>query len=399
MRNTVAVLAHGLLAVGLVGEVLTIAFTAPHDAQALTVRLPDALLAVLTVLSGWMLAWKRPGLPIGWLLLSVGVINAPAGPAYAAALAWRHGDQVAAGWAYTFGFESQWTWIPGLGMLVVILPLFFPTGHLPSPRWRWVAWSAAVALALATGVAATMKSTFDIGVPNPVHLPYPGGEAIAGPVVLLLLATAALGSLSSVVVRYRGADPIERAQLRWLFWAVAIIVGWLVLENVENVVFGDERSGGVSAFVAYVLDFIAGLTYSLVPLAIMIGVLRYGLYAIDRIISRTAAYSVVTVTVVGSYLAVVLMLSLLLPNAPVLGVAVPTLAAAGVFLPLLRFTRRVVDRRFNRAQYDAETVVEMFGERIRNGADPHGAGADLLDAVDRTLQPSAVGIWVAPEHS
>jgi hypothetical protein len=393
VRTRIALLAHVLFAVALIGEVLTLTLTSPHDADVLTVRLPDALLAVLTAVSGWILAWKRPGIPIGWLLLAVGLIQAPGGPLSALAQSLLHTDPAAAAWAYTFGFESRWTWIPALGLLVVILPLYFPSGRLPSPRWRWFSRFAIAALGVSTAIATTIGSDLDLGVRNPTSVVWPGGDGQAELVLALLLLTAATGSLVSVLTRYRHAGAVERAQLRWLFWAVAIIIGWLVLENIENGVFGGENSGGAAAAVATALDVVAGLTYSLIPIAILVGVLRYGLYTIDRIISRTAAYAVVTLAVVATYLAVVLVLSLLLPGLQTLGVALPTLAAAAVFLPLLRVVRRLIDRRFNRAQYDAEKVVERFGERVRNGADPHTAAADLVDAVQRTLQPTAVGVW------
>jgi len=133
--------------------------------------------------------------------------------------------------------------------------------------------------------------------------------------------------------------------------------------------------------------------YGLIPISIAVAVLRYRLYEIDRIISRTASYAVVTIVVIGVYALIVTSVALFLPDAPTLGVALATLTAAAVFLPVLRTVRRLLDRRFNRAQYDAERVVETFGQRLRTGADPHTAPADLLGAVESTLEPDVLGLW------
>jgi hypothetical protein len=144
------------------------------------------------------------------------------------------------------------------------------------------------------------------------------------------------------------------------------------------------------------VQLLVTLLYGLIPISIAVAVLRYRLFEIDRIISRTAAYALVTVVIIGVYALIVTSVAWLLPDAPTLGVALATLAAAAVFLPVLRVLRRLLDRRFNRAQYDAERVVESFGQRLRTGADPHTAPADLIGAVQRTLEPDVLGIWTVP---
>jgi hypothetical protein len=138
------------------------------------------------------------------------------------------------------------------------------------------------------------------------------------------------------------------------------------------------------------------MSYGLIPIAIAVAVLRYRLYEIDRIISRTAAYALVTLLVLGVYAVVVTSITWLLPGAPAVAVAVATLAAAALALPALRWIRRRVDHRFDRARYDAQRVVESFGERLRNGADPDSAATDLVSAAEQTLQPAAVGLWLVP---
>jgi hypothetical protein len=189
--------------------------------------------------------------------------------------------------------------------------------------------------------------------------------------------------VASLAVRYRRGDRTLRAQLRWVLWAVAVAtaslaLSWLLPEGLS-----------------YLDSWILAL-YALIPIAIGVAVLRYRLYDIDRIISRTAAYAVVTLVTVGTYAVVVLASTLLLPRLPSVGVALATLAAAAVFLPALRGIRRAVDRVFDRARYDAQRVVDAFGERMRSGADPQRATEDLTTAIERTLQPTSIGIWRAP---
>jgi Kef-type K+ transport system membrane component KefB len=206
--------------------------------------------------------------------------------------------------------------------------------------------------------------------------------------VFAALAACFAVSIASLFVRYRAAHERERAQLRWMMWAVALAVLGLV-------------GGAVLPVGLAWLQPFALLLYALVPVAVAVAVLRYRLYEIDRVISRTAAYAIVTLVVISTYALVVLLISLLIPgrqdHTPPIVVALATLAAAGVFLPALRWVRRLIDRVFNRSQYDAERVVIAFGERIRNGADPHTAGVDLVGAVGTALQPSAIGLWVREE--
>jgi hypothetical protein len=149
-------------------------------------------------------------------------------------------------------------------------------------------------------------------------------------------------------------------------------------------------SGPLDVFQNWIL-----LTYGLIPVAIVIAVLRYHLYDIDRIISRTASYAIVTLVVVGLYVMVVLSIGSILPGLPSVGVALATLAAAAAFLPVLRWVQQRVDRRFDRARYNGQKVVDAFGQRLRNGADPHTSAADLGVAVEAALQPRSMGLWIA----
>jgi hypothetical protein len=348
------------------------------------------VLPVVALAVGWILALRRPGLSLGWLLLAIGALVSTESAIGAIGTVLLPAAPTAAPWLLWYGGVNQWGWVPPVGLLFTQVPLRFPDGGLPSPRWRWFSRFTVAALVVACVAFATLEQQLVPGrhdVPNPTFVHWGDAGVLVAAAPGALVAAAFAGSIGSLFVRYRGSPAVTRAQLRWIFWAAAVVAGLLVLSW-----FGDFEVPGLLGFLDLLASSAAALAYSLVPLAILFAVTRHGLYSIDRIISRTAIYTIVTATVIALYLGVVLLASVL-PLTKSVGVAVATLVAAAIFLPVLRVVRRAIDRVFDRARYDAERVVVGFGERIRNGADPHTSGAELLDAVEHTLQPSAVGLW------
>ena len=341
----------------------------------------------VSVVVGWILAWKRPRNPLGWLFIAIVGLFVLQIPTVFFGEALRSSGTVTAAWLYSWGGNSAdtWSWIPPVGLLFTQVPLRFPDGGLPSSRWRWFSWYTIGAIVVGAALSTTVSAEVAPGLANPVYLHWgPDLLTVLNIVVFgLLLLPSFVGSLASLFVRYRRSNAIERAQLRWVFWGAAIpivciIVTWALPDD----------NGVEQALESLVLG-----TYALIPASILFAVLRYRLYDIDRIISRTTSYAIVTIVIVAVYVGVVLGVGALLPQANSVSVAIATLAAAAVFLPLLRVVQRWVDRRFNRAAYNARKVVDAFGERLRSGADPHAAGGDLVSAVEQTLQPNAVGIW------
>jgi hypothetical protein len=338
------------------------------------------LFLVITAAVGWLLAWKRPRHPLGWLLLAVPGLFMLEIPSQLLGDALRGTAPVAAAWAYWV--TSDWSWVPPVALLFTQIPLRFPDGRLPSPRWGWFSWYTIASIVVASWVVSTGATKVAAGIANPTHLDWtaPARTVLTLFAFGVLLAPSFVGSIASLFVRYRRASVLARAQLRWVFWGAAIPISLLIL--------GWILPKLLSFFSPFLLA-----TYALIPIAIGVAVMRYGLYGIDRIISRTVSYAIVTIAIIGVYIGIVLGIGALLPQANAVGVALATLAAAAVFLPLLRWVQGFVDRRFNRAAYNAQKVVEAFGERLRSGADPHAAGGDLVSAVEQTLQPIAVGIW------
>ena len=207
------------------------------------------------------------------------------------------------------------------------------------------------------------------------------GSREVGPTDVLWLVSIGLvvAALVEMIVRWRRSTGAERLQYRWFAFGVSIVlVGVLI---------------GIAALFAPWAVALYAVSLNAIPITIGIAVTRHGLYEINRVVSRTVAYAIVTVLAIGVYVLVVTSGTWLFPGAPSIAVAAATLAAAALFLPVLRWVQRRVDRRFDRERYDAARVVDAFGERLRVGSDPLTSVADLTHVVDRALQPSAVGLW------
>lgn len=341
-------------------------------------------LCAATLVVGWLIAWKHPQNPIGWILLAVtAILAAIQDPMLLLGNALVASAPAAAGWVLWASGQgnSGWTWFIAVWLLLIQLPLRFPDGSLPSPRWRWLSWAGVGVLVFGCVVLSGAAPEGHPRVPSPWVIPAQL-EDLLTPVFVAVLAATFVGSVCAMVVRYRRGSEQLRAQIRWVLWAVSIAMIVLIASQ-----FLPSNTPST------LLLSIWAAGYLLVPVAIGFAVLKYRLYSIDQIISRTVSYAIVTAIVVGLYAGLVIGLTLLLPNLPSIGIALATLAAAAVFLPLLRRVQRRVDRRFNRAAYNAQKVVDAFGERLRSGADPHAAGGDLVSAVEQTLQPAALGIW------
>jgi uncharacterized membrane protein len=291
------------------------------------------------------------------------------------------------------------TLLGGMGVsptLVVggaLLALVFPDGRLPGPRWRWPVRAIAAALSVGSLLIATRPGPIgDRLASNPLGIAGVAWLDAMAPLGEVFYAIALFGALllalSGVAVRFRRSRGVEREQLKWFAGASVAVIVLLSLSLVD-------ASGGTTAF-----GFLAVWSLSLPPIAIGIAVLRYRLYEIDRIISRTISYGLVTAALVSVYGVAVLLLQTPLgafTGGETVAVAASTLVAAALFQPLRRRIQAAVDRRFNRARYDAERTVASFAAALRDDVDPTHVRAALLGVVDSAIRPHTVAVWIRGE--
>jgi hypothetical protein len=340
---------------------------------------------------GAVIVAHRPGNALGWIFSAIGLLSSAGVLAmeYAEyAYLTRPGSLPGAALAAWF----SWWWLPILGLIFVFTPLLFPTGRLPSPHWRPVAVTGALAItavAVLGAVQPTLKlQNEEVYLPNPVGLagaPDPEDGAL-GAVLLGVLVACMVASVVSVVLRFRRSSGVERQQLKWFTYAAAL----MLVANVATFTFLPE---GVAS------DVLFGLSIAFVPIAAGVAILRHRLYDIDRLINRTLVYATLTAVLGTVYAGAVLVLGLFggvggeLPSWAVAGA---TLAVAALFQPARRRIQAVVDRRFNRRRYDAARTVEAFSARLRDQIELDTLSAELLAGVEQTLEPTTVSLWLRP---
>jgi hypothetical protein len=321
------------------------------------------------------------------LVIAVSVIVLGISDAYASyGVLARPGSLPGARWAANY-VDSSWVLLSTLLGFVLLLT---PTGSLPSPRWRWWARLVVVAAVVAVTVRTVpLDPPYQAVDPGPLVVRdgplAPAARAVTVAAIVVVLVSL-LVAACSLVVRFRRARGVERQQLRWVSAAAAMaglavaftLVSWAVLGPAAQPLWG----------------WAEGIYITLLPLTIGAAILRYRLYDLDRIISRTLAWTLLTVLLGLGYAAVVLLGGRLLPQGSSLAVAAATLAVAAAFQPARRRIQQAVDRRFNRHRYDAARTIAAFSARLRGQVDLDTLSAELLAVADQTMQPTMAALWL-----
>ena len=345
---------------------------------------------------GFVVAWRRPRNPLGWILLAgatFGALSQDASFYVVADYRLRHGG-LPLGWVAVL---AQPGWAVSIVMIGLAV-LLFPDGRLPSPRWRWVLWLylAAATLYLVGVMIASVGAIagHDIRVDasgNLLTLSHPTGSSawwgVVEAVFLPLLVVCWAGSVAGQAASYRRSSGKRRQQLKWLLAGSAIagvgipLAVWL---------------SGMHGILAGLAAGIAGACGQLaIPVCMGVAILKYRLFDIDRIISRTLGYAIVTGLLVGAYAGIVLLTTQVFRVHTPVAVVAATLAAAALFNPVRRRVQQVVDRRFNRARYDADQAIAAFAARLKNAVDLDSVRDDLADVVQQALEPAHVSVWIS----
>ena len=381
------------LVLGAVVLVLAVAYVplarlAHQSLNANTASLP-VWVTVPGALGAFVVAWRKPGNPLGWLLLSATVVSMLTDDAayYAVADYRLHNGGLPLGWV---ALLVQPSGLLGL-VLIGLVFLLFPDGRPPSPRWRWVlwtyvgiglvwmAWTAVITVGAVIGHHAQVDPSgqlFLISGDDPADASW--NAALTA--MFLLVAVCLVASLAGQVASWRHSSGERRQQLKWLAAGTAALIAGIAIDTAS----GTTRIGTALFFAGFL-----GLA-----LCIGVAVLRYRLFDIDRVISRTLAYAIVTGLLVGVYAGIVLLATEVLKIHGTVAVAVATLAAAALFNPLRRRVQTIVDRRFNRARYDADRIVAAFAARLQDAVDLDVVRADLARSVQQALEPAHVSVWI-----
>src|SRR5215203_6094627 len=353
----------------------------------------NTLVAVgFSVMGAVIVPHLSPNNPIGWLFCATGLLFGVTdfSVEYAIYALLVAPGSLPAGEAAAWIFS--WVWVPAIG-LSVFLPLVFPNGRLPSPRWRWFFWLSlllilvgAISQMFAPGLVANLG-----GIYNPLGVE---GLPNVWKLIQTLLYALLLVSVASLFVRRLRASRVERQQLKWFTYAATLAVIGLILTFTISELTGSVWLG----WAGYALALVGLIG---IPISMGIAILRYRLYEIDLIINRTLVYGSLTgllaLLYFGGVTALQYLFSLLTGQGNTLAIVVSTLAIAALFNPLRRRIQSFIDRRFYRRKYDARKTLEAFGTKLRDQTDLEKLCEDLAEVVDETMQPAHVSVILRSE--
>ncbi len=358
--------------------------------------LDNTLTAVFYPTVGAIVASRRPENPVGWLLclyglaISIGYFCAE----YAIYALLAEPNSLPAGEA--MAWIVSWV-LPILNGLQVFYILLFPTGRLPSRRWRWLGWLT-VAFVVVGVILAAFSSGALLGILGPIQNPL-GIEGFSNiyykAILFIMTPLLTIAAALAVFIRLRRAIGVERQQIKWFAYAAAAyvsagILAYIIPRVIDTPLWFEQVSFALN------IAFIPAM-----PISIGIAILRYRLYDIDIIINRTLVYGSLTAMLIALYFGGIVVLQrlfvLLTGQQSILAVVASTLLIAALFNPLRRRIQSFIDRRFYRRKYDARKTLEAFSVKLRDETDLEALNDDLVGVVVETMQPSHVSLWLRPD--
>ena len=351
---------------------------------------------VSSTIVGAIVASRRPSNPIGWFLLASAACFAVSEAAFRYAIYGLVIEPGSLPLSRAMAWPETWMWVPGIALIVLFLPLYFPTGHLLSSRWRPVLWLALLLCVATAGFQAFWPGEVEgvAGVTNPL-----GIEALRTVRVvegsLLLFVGLVFLAVASLMIRFRRSRGQERQQMKWLTYTAITMTALIVLTNLSR----------QNSALYTVMEGLTGLVLAGMPVAVGIAVLRYRLYDVDVIINRTLVYGTLTAMLIVVYFGGVAATQAIFrtitgqEQQPQLAVVVSTLVIAALFNPLRRRIQSLIDRRFYRRKYDAVMTLEAFSAKLRDETNLDSLSDDLVEVVRETMQPAHVSFWLRPDTS
>jgi hypothetical protein len=344
---------------------------------------------LLFAVVGALIVWRQPGNRMGWVFAGIGLVVAVGGALQGYAENVLPDADHLNPLTFLAAWVTAWWWFPLLGLMVIFVPLLFPTGRLVSPRWRWLARLATldlIALGLMNAFAPTLSGDgYKIDNPIGLSLHMDPEHSPAGGAVMGVFLVCLVGAVISLIVRFRRSRGIERQQLKWFLLATMVMPVTIFLQSMIHTGFFQNS------------DLPGSIAMGAVPVGAGIAILRYGLYEIDVVINKALVYGALTAALAFGYLGIVALVEQVLPfEGNGIAVAGSTLAMAAAFAPLRRRIQSFVDRRFYRHKYDSSREVEAFGARLRQEVNLEDVIGDLRAVVADTMQPVSVSVWIRP---
>lgn len=384
----------GAIAVGVLVVVLASATLPISRAAHMSSSSGGALyvVGIPALVVGLLLAVRRPDNAMGWCLLGAALFFSMTGVGGSySVLDYRvhHGSLPLGGAAVLL----QPSWAPAIFFFVLSF-LLYPDGHFSSRLSKWMTWLVvavgAVWMAGAFGIAIQAIAGHTVHIDrtgNLLAVDNPRGEwawwAFVQLAYFLSIGASTVVWFCQQVPRYRRATDELRHQMKWLLSGAGIAV------------VGGVLTPGTAGFWP---SLVGTISLAALPISIGIGVTKFRLYDIDRVVSRTLSYAILTGVVVGVYIGVVTLTTKAIGFSSSIGVAASTLVAAALFNPVRKRAQRLVDRQFNRARYDAERTVSAFATRLRDAVDPGTVKTDLIDVVHAAFEPVGASVWIRPQR-